>query len=160
MSEPRSERLEQRRRWIGAAVGVGGVLLLASLVLPWFEVRFAGSIDREGFFLIFSDQVSPAVTGIALAALGVVTVLAGACSALGWQVPRPVHIVLTVLLVTVFVQLAWALVRLSQLPRVSGAEELVAPSAGLFFALAGPLIGAAGSLALAVGRGSRRDGRA
>ena len=73
-------------------------------------------------------------------------VVAGACSALGLPVPRPVHLVLAVLLLAAVAQLGWVLIRI---PRVSGSESLIAPSPGYIFALAGPLLGAAGSLVLA-----------
>jgi hypothetical protein len=133
------------RQWAGAVVGVGGLLLLASLVMPWFEVP-TGTIDREGFFHIFPEYAPPAAMGTALAALGVAAALAGACSALGLPAPRPVHGALAVLLLAAFAQLGWVLIRI---PRVPGFETLIAPSPGFFFALAGPLVGAAGSLVLA-----------
>jgi hypothetical protein len=133
------------RQWAGAVVGVGGLLLLASLVLPWFEVP-TGTIDREGFFRIFPEYAPPAGLGTGLAVLGIAVVVAGACSALGLPVPRPVHLVLAVLLLAAVAQLGWVLIRI---PRVSGSESLIAPSPGFFFALAGPLLGAAGSLVLA-----------
>jgi len=138
----------KRQRWAGAAVGVGGLLLMASLVLPWFEVP-VGTIDREGFFALFPEYAPPRGTETTLVVLGLAVVLVGGCAALGLAVPRAVHVVVAVLLLVAFVQLAWVLLRV---PRLSGAETLIAPSPGFFFALAGPLIGAAGSLVLARGK--------
>ena len=135
----------KRRQWAGAVAGAGGLLLLASLVLPWFEVP-AGTIDRQGFFGIFPEYAPPSVLGTGLAVLGIAVVAAGACSALGLPVPRPVHLALAVLLLAALAQLGWVLIRI---PRVSGSESLIAPSPGFIFALAGPLLGAAGSLVLA-----------
>jgi hypothetical protein len=139
------EQLGRRQRWAGVAVSVGGLMLATSLIWPWLVVT-TGVWSKEGFFLIFWHV--PAWTWIVPGTLGVLAVLAGAWSALGRGAPRSALVALGVLFLAEFGYVAW---EVAQLRRLGLFGEVIAlpPFWGLLVALAGSVLGAAGSLMLA-----------
>jgi hypothetical protein len=81
----RATRIADALRSLGASeriAGIGALVVLASLLLPWYGLRFLSSLSQTGL-----DAFGFAQTGLVLTA-GAALVLIVRC-ALGYQLPRP-----------------------------------------------------------------------
>jgi protein-S-isoprenylcysteine O-methyltransferase Ste14 len=81
----RATRIADALRSLGASeriAGIGALVVLASLLLPWYGLRFLSSLSQTGL-----DAFGFAQTGLVVTA-GAALVLIVRC-ALGYQLPRP-----------------------------------------------------------------------
>jgi protein-S-isoprenylcysteine O-methyltransferase Ste14 len=81
----RATRIADALRSLGAAeriAGIGALVVLASMLLPWYGLRFLSSLSQTGL-----DAFGFAQTGLVLTA-GAALLLIVRC-ALGYRLPRP-----------------------------------------------------------------------